>query len=122
MQQPIAPQLLAPPLPTAARNPSSSNPPRELRHLFRTAAPFLLGLFAAILSLDTLLAWHYRRTNAAGLIGMEVTQALRKSQIKSPAIHTVILGDSVARQLFGPRSLQEKDVCLLTTNQAISMA
>jgi hypothetical protein len=94
----------------------------ELQEFFRTGSLFTLGLLLALFLTDALLGWRYRRNYGAGTIGVEVHQAVRKSETKNSSVNTVILGDSVARQLFGPRAKRQPGVFPLPTNQAISMA
>jgi hypothetical protein len=55
-------------------------------------------------------------------IGSEVYVAQSLARIVDPRVHTLMIGDSVARQLFPPGSEPDASIRFLTTNQAVSVA
>ena len=84
-------------------------------------ARFAIGLAVVLALSEVALARYNAHSWGYRLIGREVFQALRVAERVEGQIHTLYLGDSVARQLFPP-NYELDGVRSLTTNQAISVA
>ncbi len=84
---------------------------------------FLLGVFFAANVMSAVILSSTWLTSALGInrIGGEVYEALRKSNINFDSA-TIILGDSVAHQLFSVVGDVDAQMNNLTSNQAISLA
>jgi hypothetical protein len=109
-QQPTPAALDAP-----ARKPRK---PRGLREFAKTSAIFLISLIATLFLCDRLVGIHLRRhATADGILRTVIA-----SSVPGERVHAIILGDSVARQLFPPGSEPQPGVRFLTTNQALSVA
>lgn len=90
------------------------------KFLQRTAA-ILLGAFGIFIVFN--LAYYALTKDSSRLVALEVYDALDRSE-KNEGCTKLILGDSVARQIFFPPSQQDQtdDICFLATNQAIMTA
>jgi hypothetical protein len=97
------------------------------------AALFLLGFAGAAWVADWAAGRHIRKTlgfnvlpfGGNHIIGADVYGVTWRAHRRTPEVRTILLGDSVARQLFPP-GREPKELGgryrLLTSNQAISMA
>jgi hypothetical protein len=127
----------APPKPTSTPAAPARGPRRRRRsrlgRSLRTAGLFLLGLSVTTWVADWAAGRHIRKTvgynvlpfGGNHIIGADVYAATFRARRRMPEVRTIILGDSVARQLFPPgREPKELNgaVRFLTSNQAISMA
>jgi hypothetical protein len=94
----------------------------EVRRFFTTSAGFLAGYLAAALALDGAIGSYLHKTGQRGGLGPEVQIAIERVDNNSRSVQAVVLGDSVARQLFYPFAEPGPQVRFLTSNQAITMA
>ena len=111
--------LIKPPAPPPK---VSASPRAALKRFAITSAFFLTGLLIAVKALDLAIGSYLHKTAQRGGLGGEVQTALDTVDKTAPHIHVILLGDSVARQLFTPGQEPGRDVRFLTTNQAISAA
>jgi hypothetical protein len=126
----------APPKPTptpAAPARARRRRPSRLTRSLRTAGLFLLGLAGAAWLADWAAGRHVRKTlgfnvlpfGGGHIVGADVYGATWRARRRMPEVRTILLGDSVARQLFPP-GMEPKELNgrfrFLTSNQAISMA
>src|SRR4051794_14935389 len=120
------------PTPAAAARARRPRPSRLMRSL-KIAALFLLGFVGAAWLADWAAGRHIRKSmgfnvlpfGGGHIVGADVYGATWRAHRRTPDVRTILLGDSVARQLFPPgREPKELNgrYRFLTSNQAISMA
>jgi hypothetical protein len=110
-----------PPPPTAHHRHARAG--SSLRRFFKSAALFVAGFVILALVIDASLAARARKSNGKRLVGgRDVYPAVQAAHRPDPSVHTLYLGDSVARQLFAPGSEGDPQTRYLTSNQAISLA
>ncbi len=95
---------------------------RQLNRLLRTAVLFIGGFISLACLADHLAGLYIARTGRVHLIGGDIYAVRMQLAETNPAVRTVFLGDSVARQLFPPGNEPQPGVKFLTSNQAISVA
>jgi hypothetical protein len=93
-----------------------------MKRFLKTSAVFCIGLIVLVAGLDFALSRYNRRNEGKYLVGREVYIAQTIAGRPSPKVHTLFLGDSVARQIFPPGEEKNPSLRYLTTNQAISVA
>lgn len=96
--------------------------PRELTKFLRTAVPFCLGLVLSIYAVDALLGRRTARSQGKRVIGRDVREAIDAARRPGPGVKTLVLGDSVARQLFLPGTEPRPGVRYVTSNFAVALA
>src|ERR1700722_7683560 len=74
----------------------------EVRRFFMVSVGFLAGFIAAALALNGVIAAYLHKTSQRGGLGGEVQMAWERVEKNNDAVRVVVLGDSVARQLFYP--------------------
>ncbi|HWE95659.1 MAG TPA: hypothetical protein VG269_16965 [Tepidisphaeraceae bacterium] len=124
----MAVQLETNDLQTAAEKPRPDAAPSQraqVKRFFAISAGFLVGFLAAALAFDRAMANHLRKTNQEGNLGSEVYTVVQQAAKRDARVRTIVLGDSVSRQLFTPGTepgLRGGRVRFLSSNQAISAA
>jgi hypothetical protein len=86
------------------------------------SAAFGAGLLLVLWAVDALLGVRNARDHGRKMIGSEVYQALEAARRPGPGVTTLVMGDSVARQLFRPGTEPRTDVRYVTSNYAIAVA
>ena len=94
----------------------------EVRRFLTTAVPFCAGLVVVLLAVDAALGWRNERLRGRRAIGREVFEAKKAARAPGAGVRTLILGDSVARQMFRPGAEPGPHVRYLGTNFGISLA
>ncbi|HET6247799.1 MAG TPA: hypothetical protein VFE47_08885 [Tepidisphaeraceae bacterium] len=111
---------LNPPAPPA--RPAAQSQRAEFRKFLATSTCFLAGFLGLSLALNGILGKYLRWIDHRGGLGGEVQLAIEHTEKKRDSVRVIVLGDSVARQLFKQGSEPGPQVRFLTTNQAITMA
>jgi hypothetical protein len=93
-----------------------------MKRFAKISAIFCTGLVLLVFGVDLALGRFTAFTRGKHLVGREVYVAQAIARTPAPAVHTVFLGDSVARQVFPPGEEEDRAVKYLTTHQAISVA
>jgi len=94
----------------------------QLRRFLRVAAGFISGLVLVVWATDFLLGVRNAADHGKKMIGSEVYQAIEAARRPGPEVTTLVMGDSVARQLFRPGTEPRADVRYVTSNYAIAVA
>jgi hypothetical protein len=120
----IAPAPTSPPEPRRTASKHHRRRRRTgVRRLLKTSAIFLLGLIACLALAEWFIGRQIRRTMARGMLGgVDVYLAKRQAKRDAPHAQAILIGDSVARQLFMPAKEPNDRVRYVASNQAISMA
>lgn len=103
-------------------NAERAAPTHEVRKFIRTAAAFTAGLVAVLLGIDRIVGAHLRAAHRSGGLGPDVQHVVEVVSHRNTTVRTVIVGDSVAHQLFRPGEEPSRQIKFLASNQAIAMA
>lgn len=93
-----------------------------MRQFLKTAGMFALGLVVTLAAVERFLGWRLAYSHGKFCVAPEIYEAIERAQEPSSSVHTVLLGDSVARELFPPGSERRSDDRFLACNQAGSLA
>ena len=93
-----------------------------MRRFLKSAAPFCVGLVLTLVLVDAALGWRNARLRGRRAIGREVYDAKVAASTPGAGVKTLILGDSVSRQMFRPGAEPGPHVRYLGTNFGISLA
>lgn len=87
-----------------------------MKKFLRRISAILLGALGIFIVFNLA---YYRLTKDSRIVAFEVYEALDEAE-KNEGYTKLVLGDSVARQIFPPnQQSQHDDICFLATNQAI---
>lgn len=93
-----------------------------MRQFLKTSFAFVLGLMITLAVAERFLGWRMARLHGQLSVSPEIYVAIERASEPSQAVHSIVLGDSVAHQLFPPGSARGADERFLTCNQAGSLA
>ena len=93
-----------------------------MRQFLRTSFAFVLGLVLTLGVFERFLGWRMARSHGQLSVSPEIYVAVEHARAPSQSIRDIILGDSVANQLFPPGSEGRAEERFLTCNQAGSLA
>lgn len=93
-----------------------------MRQFLKTSFGFVLGLSVTLAAVECLIGRRMARLQGRLSVSPEIYMAIERASERSASVHSIILGDSVAHQLFPPRSEEGPDERFLTCNQAGSLA
>lgn len=88
----------------------------------KTSLGFSLGLIVTIGVVERYLGWRMARLHGRLSVSPEIYLAIELANQPSRSVHSILLGDSVAHQLFPPGTETRPDERFLTSNQAGSLA
>lgn len=93
-----------------------------MRQFAKTSLAFVLGLIVMLGIVERYLGWRMAHLHGHLSISPEIYLAIERANEPAASIHSILLGDSVAHQLFPPGTEKRPDERFLTSNQAGSLA
>lgn len=94
----------------------------EVLKFFRIAFRFVLGLCIVIFAVDRALGLYLKKSGHRGGISPDIQRAIDNATRHPEQTRILLLGDSVARQMFPHGSEPSVEVRNLTTNAAVTTA
>jgi hypothetical protein len=104
----------------AAPTPAGSR--AQVRKFVAVSCAFVAGLALVVWAADALLGVRNAADHGRKMVGSEVYQAIEAARRPGPDVRTLVMGDSVARQLFRPGTEPRANVRYVTSNYAIAVA
>ena len=97
-----------------------------MKRFLRNSVLFLAGLLGVGFFVDArvgrVIRKSYGKYGTRLVVGFDVYQAVKRSDVPGPQVRVLYLGDSVSRQLFGYKTEPGPRVRYLCSNQAVSLA
>jgi hypothetical protein len=106
----------------AASAPAAAASRSHVRKFLATSAVFGVGFLLVVFATDFLFGVRNAADHGKKTIGSDVYQAIEAARRPGPQVKTLVMGDSVARQLFRPGTEPRPDVRYVTSNYAIAVA
>lgn len=93
-----------------------------MRQFLKTSFAFVLGLVVMLAVVERFLGWRMARSHGQLSVSPEIHVAIERASEPSQSVRLIVLGDSVAYQLFPPGTERRADERFLPCNQAGSLA